>query len=89
MRSLDILSSLIKPGNVATLIPGHGDYTTDRIEMEQRLSDSIDYLNRLKLHIDGKTTFDFASYVKRYSFPKVMGKFHAGNLKLVGEEVNG
>ncbi len=86
IKSLELLSSIITSGRVALLIPGHGDYTSSLSDMKQRVEDSFDYLRRLKEHCDGKTLFDFEEYVKRFDFPQVMGKFHEGNLGLVGKE---
>ncbi len=87
--SLEALSSLIDSDKVAMLIPGHGDYTQDVVEMKKRVADSRDYLNQIEQHVKGISTFDFAAYVKRFSFPKVMQKFHDANLGLVEREILG
>ena len=86
IKSLEILSSLIETGRVETLIPGHGDYTTSRAGMKQRVEASFDYLNQLKDHCDGQQEFDFSKYVKRFDFPRVMKKFHEGNVGLFRKE---
>lgn len=87
IHSLETLTKLISSGRAAMLIPGHGDYTIEQREMKKRIEDSNQYLKNLKEHCQGKQVFDFDEYVKRYSFPKVMHKFHEANLKLVEKEL--
>ena len=86
MDSLTTLSDIISTGKASMLIPGHGDFTTDQPEMKRRINDSLDYLKQISDQHLGKEKFKFESYVKRYSFPKVMTKFHEANLALLRKE---
>ena len=88
IQSLNTLSEIITSGQVSMLIPGHGDFTSDTQEMKQRVHDSRDYLAQIRQDHLGEKPFNFEAYVKRYSFPKVMSKFHEANMILVKKEVN-
>lgn len=87
--SLATLESIIALGEVKVLITGHGDHTTDPSEMKQRIVDSRAYLDGVELAVRSGVDFDFNSYVQRYNFPGIMGKFHEKNLELGGRELGG
>ncbi len=84
--TLQTLETIIATGEVKILIPGHGDHTTDREEMEQRVIDSRAYLDAVESAIRSGTSFDFTGLMEAYHFPGIMGKFHEKNLVLAEEE---
>lgn len=83
--TLDRLERLIDSGVVRLLITGHGDAADNQEEMQRRLSDSRSYLDTLEASVKNQRPFDTASLFRRYGFPKVMGDFHAGNVRLMEE----
>jgi len=82
--TLETLETIIASSEVHLLITGHGDHTTDRQEMEQRIMDSREYLDGVELAVRSGVAFDFAGFVaeRGYEFPGVMGEFHGKNLKV-------
>jgi len=85
--TLATLKKLVASGEVNTLITGHGDYTTDRVEMERRITDSFDYLQQLETSVKTGEAFDFDGLMQRYSFPVIMRQFHDKNLALLRVEM--
>lgn len=86
-QTLARLRDLIDRGLVKLLVTGHGDATTSLEEMTHRLVDSHTYLDDLEQSIRTGVAFDLKGLFQRYRFPKVMGEFHAGNVKLMKEYV--
>lgn len=86
-KTLDTIKLLVEGGEVELLISGHGDATDDSAEMQHRLEESYTYLDQLEHSVRTDTPFDLPTLFTRYDFPKVMGKFHAGNVKLMKEHV--
>jgi len=85
--TLATLKKLVTSGEVKTLITGHGDHTADRAEMERRIADSFDYLQKLETSVSTGTSFDFEGLMQRYAFPVIMRKFHDKNLALMHTEM--
>jgi hydroxyacylglutathione hydrolase len=87
--TLNTLEAIIHSGEVKVLITGHGNHTTDRVEMERRVADSRAYLDGVELAVRSGTDFDFECLVARYDFPRIMGAFHGKNVLLAGVEFGG
>lgn len=85
-ETLKTAERLINTQKIKVLITGHGDYTTGYDEMNKRLSDSKDYLNKVIYSIQNKETFDLNILWKQYDFPRVMTRFHNGNLAVLKKE---
>ena len=86
--TLDKIENIISNYNVEYLISGHGDFTSDRIEMLKRLKDSRDYINLLEDSVINNKTFNFKKVMERYHFPIIMKEFHDGNIRLAKKEIN-
>ncbi len=82
-NTLATLEELINDPAVQFLIPGHGDYTTNRQEMKDRIRESEAYLTDLEQSIVIGTAFDEASLLARYQFPRIMQRFHHNNIEVV------
>ncbi|MFT6001167.1 MAG: hydroxyacylglutathione hydrolase [Neolewinella sp.] len=87
--TLNKLETLIGTGEVKVLVTGHGDHTTDWVEMEKRIRDSRDYLEELTTAITSGTDFDLDKWLGRYDFPLIMKKFHDKNVALLRLELGG
>lgn len=85
-ETLNKLERLFHSGGVRLLVSGHGDHTTDPREMQTRLRESRDYLDRLEEHVRTGTPFDTEALYRRYDFPKIMGAFHQKNIELMRRE---
>jgi len=86
-KTLDTLEDILKTENIKVLITGHGDFTTSKIEMQQRLNDSRDYILKLKKSVLNDEPFPTLELFERYSFPIIMKKFHNENVKLAQKEL--
>ncbi len=78
---------IIKTYQPKYLIPGHGHVTDSTVEMHQRIVDSGDYILDLRKHLQQGTTFPLDQLLARYHFPKIMTKFHEGNIALMQKEL--
>jgi hydroxyacylglutathione hydrolase len=72
----------VDTGKVKYLVTGHGDYTTNLLEIKNRFKDSYDYIFDMRNAIKSGDDFDLNKLLERYDFPKIMTKFHEGNLKV-------
>ncbi|WLR42134.1 MBL fold metallo-hydrolase [Bacillus carboniphilus] len=69
---------IVSDHDIHVLIPGHGNVTTSKDEINQRIQESIDYLENLKKNIDQEVYLK-----KRYRFYNGMKSTHANNKKWV------
>ncbi|MEM6726467.1 MAG: MBL fold metallo-hydrolase, partial [Bacteroidota bacterium] len=72
---------------VRLLIPGHGDHTTNEREIQQRIEESFQYIDRLAKHLKYQSPFDLEGLWKHYQFQKGMQYFHDGNVRLMRREL--
>ena len=87
LETLQKAEKLINTQKIKFLITGHGDFTSNSTEMKQRIADSYEYIFLVINAIKSKQEFDFNWLWQRYDFPKVMTKFHEGNMKILKEEL--
>ncbi len=86
-NTIDVLEEIINTEDIKILITGHGDLTTSKIEMEQRIKDSRNYILKLKKSVLNNEPFPTFELFERYSFPIIMKKFHDANIKLAQKEL--
>lgn len=86
-KTLEKLETLINTETVNVLIPGHGDVCYDKLEMQQRIKESFDYIQHLENSVKTGKGFDFEKLMKRYQFPGIMQKFHAANVAVLKSEL--
>ncbi|MGB1120652.1 MAG: MBL fold metallo-hydrolase [Saprospiraceae bacterium] len=87
IQTLQKAEYLINHQKIKFLITGHGDFTTEIEEMKQRITDSYEYIFLTLNSLKNKEQFDFNWLWQRYDFPKVMTRFHEGNLKVLSKEL--
>jgi len=85
-RTLQSLQQIIATNQVAILITGHGDSTTDVSEMKRRITADLQYLVDLEQSIIAGTPVDLSSLLAQYPFPKGLAKCHQDNIVLVEKE---
>ncbi|MCP4443267.1 MAG: MBL fold metallo-hydrolase [Aureispira sp.] len=85
--TLASLEQIINQYTIRILISGHGDFTTDKSEMLQRIQDSRKYIADLEGSILNQKEFDTTQLYTRYKFPIIMDAFHQGNIKLAKAEL--
>lgn len=76
--------------DVRLLIPGHGEATIDRREMERRLHRSLDYLLRLRQAVADGDEFTLDRLGREHAFPSSFTEeCHSKNVKIIREEIGG
>ncbi|HDX9591452.1 TPA: MBL fold metallo-hydrolase [Bacillus pseudomycoides] len=88
LSTLTKFESIIEKNDISLLIPGHGEFTTDKTEMKKRIFESVHYIlqtKQLLLEDKQEETYDL---IKKYSYPKTMKKFHDYNLTLLKKELD-
>jgi hydroxyacylglutathione hydrolase len=81
------LEKIIDTHPIKILITGHGDYTSDKKEMKNRIVESRNYIKELENSIIHQREFDVSKIYPRYKFPIIMNQFHQNNIKLVTKEL--
>ncbi len=69
------------------LVTGHGDVALSAQEILKRQAAAYDYITTLRRAIQEKRPFDFNLLMEQYDFPKIMKKFHEGNVSLMEKEL--
>jgi len=72
---------------IKMLVTGHGDIAYDKAEILKRKEDSLKYISDLRTALQNDIPFDFDRLMESYHFPKVMKRFHDGNVKLMKKEL--
>lgn len=88
LETLKTAEQLVNTQKIKLLITGHGDYTDDIVEMKKRIFDSKNYINTVINCIQNNKDFDLNMLWKQYDFPRVMTRFHNGNLAVLKKEFN-
>ena len=85
-ETINRIEDIISKHKIQYLITGHGDATDSTEEIYKRIQESRAYLNMVEESVMQKKTFDFKSFLSNYTFPKIMGQFHEGNMSLARKE---
>jgi glyoxylase-like metal-dependent hydrolase (beta-lactamase superfamily II) len=87
LNTLSKFENLINQNPIQALISGHGDYTSDKIEMKIRIRESRKYIIELVNSIKSKENFDEKVLFEKYKFPIIMKQFHQKNILLIEKEL--
>lgn len=85
--TINKLESIIDENKVQLLIPGHGDFSSNKNEMLHRIKESRDYLSALEEEVLNNKPLNPQSLTNRYGFGEALLKSHRENLKLVKTEL--
>lgn len=87
LATLKRVEAIVKTGKVKFLITGHGDYTSDLLDIQKRFADSYHYISEVMDCIQKDETFDLNELWEQYDFQGIMTKFHNGNLEVLTAEL--
>lgn len=93
VSGLEYLATLKKAARIINdyqpkiMIPGHGLFTTDLMEMKNRVHEAEKYIKDLIDTIKNKKPFDLEHFLKKYQFPKNMVAAHHKNLEILAAEI--
>ena len=76
VATLDKAQQLVEKFSVGVLVPGHGQTTTQRLEMDKRIAESQHYLLDLKRGIDQEPYL-----MQRYPYYRSLKEMHESNKK--------
>ncbi len=88
-KTLEKVDYILKKHNIKTLIPGHGDIAFDKMEIQKRKAENLQYISDLREAVSTGNRFDLESILKKYRFPAIMTKFHEGNVEVLKKEIEG
>jgi glyoxylase-like metal-dependent hydrolase (beta-lactamase superfamily II) len=80
---LEKLTLLLEEKDIDILISGHGDFTSDKSEMDNRISESQSYLTALKKSIVDNSGFDIDCLIDRYGFSSALRTCHEKNISFL------
>jgi len=86
-ETLGKVGAILENHDIKMLIPGHGDITFDTNEILKRRNENMKYISDLRKSLEGGDKFDLERLWKKYRFPRVMTRFHEGNIELMKKEI--
>lgn len=88
-KTLKKTDKILEQFDIQLLVSGHGTPTTDKTEILKRQKDAFEYIDAVRESIKENLFFDFEAYIayKGYRFPRIMRRFHEGNLNLIRSEI--
>jgi hydroxyacylglutathione hydrolase len=88
-KTLKKIDKILEQFDIQLLVSGHGAPTTDKTEILKRQKDAFEYIDAVRESIKENLFFDFDAYIayKGYRFPRIMRRFHEGNLNLMRSEI--
>jgi hydroxyacylglutathione hydrolase len=88
-KTLHKTNKILQDFDIQLLISGHGAPTTEKSDILKRQKDAFEYIDAVRESIRDNLFFDFDAYIayKGYRFPRIMRKFHEGNLSLIRSEI--
>ena len=83
------IEPILQQFDIQLFVNGHGDIATDHAEIFRRKKDAHEYIEALRTGIREGLRFEFDRYIaaKGYKFPRIMQRFHEGNLNLIRQEI--
>jgi len=88
-ETLAKVDAIFERHNIEMLIPGHGDIAFDEKDIKNRRDENLDYVSGLRDAITKGEEYDIEKLWKKYRFPKIMTRFHEGNVELIKKEIEG
>lgn len=87
-NTLNKIEPLLEAFDIQLFISGHGNPTTDRDEVLRRRDEALEYIGNVRGSIRANKYFDFDKYMadKKFQFPRIMRRFHEGNLNIMRQE---
>lgn len=86
-KTLLKLDEIMGRFDLKLLIPGHGNFATDKKEMKKRQSDSLTYLYSMRKLIKENDQNAIDHLIDGYKFPSIMKDFHRKNQLLLKKEM--
>jgi hydroxyacylglutathione hydrolase len=86
--TLKKIEPIIKQFDIQLFINGHGNPTTDTLEILRRRDEAFEYIWNVRGSIQNDKYFDFDQFVidKKLEYPRIMRRFHEGNLNIMRQE---
>lgn len=87
LHTMLLAGHLLRQHAIRLLVPGHGDVTMDKAEMQQRIEESEQYLRRVVRTVQNGIAFDEEELWTQYHFPGILGQYHRENIELARKEL--
>ena len=82
------IEPIVQQFDIQLFINGHGNPTTDKKEITRRIDEAFEYIHNLRGSIAADKYFDFDQFIKdkNFQYPRIMRRFHEGNLNILRGE---
>jgi glyoxylase-like metal-dependent hydrolase (beta-lactamase superfamily II) len=87
ISTIQILETIFSAFDIKLLVSGHGSATTDKAEMEKRLTMAWQYVVNLREHVLTQKPFPETQLWRDYRRSSFLEKMHQTNIKLVKKEL--
>lgn len=86
--TLKKIEPIVEQFDIQLFINGHGNPTTDKSEVLRRRDEAFEYIWNVRGSIRSNRYFDFDQFVldKNLQYPRIMRRFHEGNLNIMRQE---
>ena len=87
-NTLNKIEPILQKYGIQLFISGHGNPTTEQPEVLRRKEEALEYIGNVRSSIRAGKYFDFDKYLldKKFQFPRIMRRFHEGNLNIMRAE---
>lgn len=85
--TLDKAAHLLRQFDIRMMVPGHGDFTTDKTAITHRIAESYDYIRAIRKAVQGEQAFHANSLWKKYRFNRTLQRSHNDNLAVIAREL--
>lgn len=86
-KTMSKVATILSNHAIKMLVTGHGDMAFDETEILKRKTDSLNYIENLRIALQSGLPFDFDKLMESYHFPKIMRQFHDANVTLIKKEM--
>jgi hydroxyacylglutathione hydrolase len=86
---LDTLSQaaqILRQHAISAILPGHGNLTSDPVEMRRRITAAEQYILDLRAEVTRRKSVDIDNFIKSFRFPIHMRRYHEENRLLIERE---
>ena len=87
-QTLRKMDTILQRFDIQLFVAGHGNPTTDKTDILRRRDEAFEYIWNVRQSIRAGKYFDFDKFValKKFQFPRIMRRFHEGNLNILRQE---
>jgi glyoxylase-like metal-dependent hydrolase (beta-lactamase superfamily II) len=86
-KTMQKLEQVLSDHDIQVLVPGHGNVTTDPLEMQTRIEQSVRYLRKVRQYVTEGNQEELDAMLNHVPFPRGMKSYHEHNQQLIRKEI--